>query len=96
MKTTPVALALLLLSLSAVALATPPGGSNEEVQGVTLVMYDQHGDKHTYLIKCANGARTVQDCRGPSIWEDDNDFGGLQTTRIWAGRWFEPDHRTLG
>lgn len=95
MKTTPAALALLLLSLSAIALATP-GGSNEEVQGVTLVMYDQHGEKHTYLVKCANGARALQDCRGASIWEDVNDLDGLQTSRIFAGRWFEPDHRTLG
>lgn len=96
MRSTPAVLTLLLLSVATLAVAAPPGGSNEEVQGVSFFTYDQHGQKHTYLIKCANQARTLPECRGPSVWEDMNKLSGLQTSKVYAGRWFEPDVRTLG
>lgn len=85
-----------LMGATGLALAQNPGGSREEAKTpVSLTVYDSDGKAHTYFVKCANGSRDIVDCRGLSIWEDVNKLDGLQTGKVFVGRWFDPDHRTL-
>lgn len=88
-------LALTAVLLPSLAYAAPgdPGGPREEVRGVSFQAPDANGRTHTYYIACDNMATTLQNCRGAAIWEDDNGLGGIQTSRVHAGRWFEKDSR---
>ena len=96
MRHVPFTVLVVLLGVTGLALAKNPGGSREEVETpVPLTVYDARGETHTYLLKCSNGSRDLPTCRGLSVWEDVNDLDGLQSQKIHAGRWFDPDVRTL-
>lgn len=96
MRLATLAILVALLGGTGLALAQAPGGSHEEAKTpVPLTVYDAQGKAHTYFLKCGNNSRDLATCSAMSVWEDVNPLAGLQTSKVFVGRWHEPDHRML-
>lgn len=72
--------ALALIGMMGVVPAEPAAAPDESTH--TLPFESALGT--TYFIKCKSG-KTIVDCKGPSLWEQSNDFPGLQTTGRLVG-----------
>lgn len=80
--------ALALLGVTGIAAA---GGNDESAQ--TLDLSAVNGG--TYFVKCENG-RDIRQCASPSLWQDSNPVGGLQTSKLASNGRYDPDSHLLG